>query len=308
MMSASPATHPQLHRPMNAPSDRSPWIIDADARNFEQDVVGRSIDMPVVVDFWAEWCEPCKALGPILEKAAREGNGRFLLAKVDVDRNPELAQVFRVQSIPMVIGLVGGRLVDAFQGAQPPAEVEAFLQRVAPGGPLAANDAAAQAEALVAEEDLDGAVTLLQGHLAETPTDTRARLTLAGFLVDADHRTAEAKLVLAGLSEEEAATDEARALQSRLALVEQAGDVAELRAKVEAAPEDPTARLHHGRALVAHQRYEAGLEELLEVIRLDPDVTGKKAKKTMLETFAVLGVENPIANDFRFKLSLLLFS
>ena len=294
---------------MDEPTAKSPetWIIDVDARNFEKEVVARSMDVPVVVDFWAEWCEPCKALSPILEKAAREGKGRFVLARIDVDANPELAQAFRVQSIPMVVGLSKGRLADAFQGAQPPAEVQAFLDRVAPGGSAVADDAASLAEAQAAEGDVEGAVAALREHLRSSPDDARARIVQAGLLVDLE-RVDDAKRVLARLSEEDAASSEGKAIAGRIDALEQTGDLDELRAALERDPEDAEARTGLGRALVARREYEAGLEELLEAVRLDPTGVGVEAKQAMLDAFDALGLEDAIANDYRFKLSLLLFS
>ena len=282
------------------------WVIDVDARNFEQEVIARSAQVPVVVDFWAEWCEPCKALGAILEKAAREGAGRFLLARVDTDRNPEIAQAFRVQNIPMVVALVEGRPADAFQGAIPENEVHAFLDRIAPGGPPAAGPVAQAAE-LVEAGNVAGAAALLHEHLLTQGGDAEARIALAGLLLDLD-RADEAKEVVAGLSEEAAASDEARAVLSRIALAENAGDVDELRGKAEANPDDIGARTELGQALVARREYEAGLEQLLEAVRLDPSGEGLAAKQAMLGVFEILGLEDPVANDYRFQLSLVLFS
>jgi putative thioredoxin len=294
---------------MNDSAGESPesWVIDVDAQNFEQEVIARSTQMPVIVDFWAEWCEPCKVLGAILEKAAREGAGRFLLARVDAEHNPELAQIFRVQNIPMVVALVDGRLADAFQGATPEAEVLAFLDRVAPGSGASPDSPVSQAETLAAGGDLEGAAALLQEHLTSHLTDAAARIALAGHLLDLE-RADQAKLVVEELSEEEAASPEARTVISRIALAENAGDAEELQARVDSSPEDAGARTDLGRALVVRKEYKAGLEQLLEAVGLDPTGEGVAAKQAMLEVFEILGLEDPTANDYRFKLSLLLFS
>jgi len=290
--------------PAETPSAAS-WIVDVDVQNFEREVVLRSKEVPVVVDFWATWCEPCRVLGPKLEERARKGNGRFVLAKVDVDANPELAQAFRVQGIPAVLALVDGRLVDGFQGALPDAELDRFLDDVAPGGPK--QSVAETARELAQAGDADAAIGLLREHLRGQPGDAEARVALAGILVQAG-KTAEAKLVLAKLSETDAERDDAKALLAQIELEQGAGDVTALRADAEARPDDPAARLALGKALVAKRDYEAGLEEMLAALRLDPTFDDGAARKAMLEVFEILGIEDPVANRFRFQLSLELFS
>src|SRR5690606_5152437 len=118
--------------PREGPMAHSPHIADVTAKTFQSEVVERSRTTPVVIDFWATWCGPCRTLGPLLEKLAIEGKGRFFLAKVDVDQNPELARTFQVQSIPMVLAIAGGRLVDGFTGAQPEKFVREFIDHLAP--------------------------------------------------------------------------------------------------------------------------------------------------------------------------------
>jgi putative thioredoxin len=291
--------------PSSGSSDGS-WIIDVDAQSFERAIILRSRDVPVIVDFWATWCEPCRALGPLLERRAREGRGRFLLAKVDVDRSPELAQAFRVQGIPAVLAVVNGRLVDGFQGALPEPELDEFLERIAPVG--ARFDAAAEARERAAAGDGEGAVTFLREHLRQPSEDHDARIALAELLVDAG-RVGEARRVFEKLPEDARASDAARSVKARIDLAESAGDLEVLRQRAASAPEDAAARAALGAALVAHRQWETGLEELLEAVRLDPDgADGRAAKETMRGVFEALGLEDPLANAYRFRLQLLLFA
>jgi putative thioredoxin len=283
---------------MSEPKD---WILDVDARTFEKEVLERSRELPVVVDFWAAWCGPCKTLGPALERRAREGAGRFVLAKVDVDRNPELAQAFRVQGIPTVLALRAGKLVDGFQGALPDPELDAFLERVAPGG--ASTGVVAEADRMAAEGDVEGAVRHLRAFLREEPDHAAARLRLAALLVGSG-KAREARLVFDKLAAEDAASSEARAVEAQIAFAEGAGDLEELRRAAAERPEDPAARIALGKALVGTRDYAAGLEELLEAVKLDPAHDGGAARKAMLEVFEILGLEDPLANEYRFKLSM----
>lgn len=286
---------------------KSPWIIDVDALSFASAVVERSKSVPVVLDFHAAWCGPCQTLGPALEALAVEGDGRFLLAKVDVDQNPEISQAFRIQSVPTVIAVVDGRPVDGFQGALPDAELRAFLDGVAPAGPAPASDVLARADELEQAGRPERAIELLREHLAGAPDDAAARLRLAALLLDGGDPD-DAEMVLGELSDEQAGGAEARALRTRIAFVKSAGDVQTLRRAVAEDPRNAGARLDLGTALLASQEWAAGLEELLEALRLDPEGVGKTAKLKMVEVFDLLGLEDPVANEYRFKLSLELFA
>ena len=284
----------------------SQWIIEVDAPSFATAVVERSKTVPVVLDFWATWCGPCQSLGPALEKLAREENGRFVLGKVDIDTNQELAQAFRIESVPTVIAIVDGRPVDGFMGDLPETELRAFLDRIAPGGggsELLVMEAKALAEAGETEQ----AARLLRDYLRENEEDGDARITLAGLLVDLGKKE-EAKLVLAKLSEEQAQSAEAKAIRTRIDFLESAGDLEELERAVNERPEDASAHLELGEGLCAAQKYESGLDHLLSSIRLDADFAEGAAKRKMLEVFELLGLEDPVANEYRFKLSLELFS
>ncbi len=282
----------------------SSWIVDADAASFAA-VVERSRSVPVVLDFWATWCGPCKTLGPLLETLVNEDPGRFLLAKVDIDRSPELAQAFRITSVPTVIAVVDGRPVDGFQGALPEADLRAFLDRFAPS--LAGVDPLEEARALEQAGRLDEAIDLLREALDQGTVGAEGRVQLARLHVERGERTA-AEHLLGELSPEEAALPAARALRARLAFLEGAGDLDALRADVASEPGSAAARLRLGQALVALESHAEGLEQLLEAIRLDPGGEGVPARKAMLEVFDVLGLEDPLANEYRFKLSLELFA
>jgi putative thioredoxin len=282
----------------------SSWIVNVSAQNFRAEVIDRSLKTPVVVDFWATWCGPCKELGPALEAAAREGNGRFILAKVDVDKNPELAQAFQIQGIPTVLAVADGRVVDGFSGALPPAELKRFLDKVAPPlGPTAVEEA----RLLVQDGRRAEAIEVLRAHLRSSTDDQEARIELASILVDAG-KLADAEKLWERVDEAARASDAGKALETKLRYAENAGDLEDLRHAVERAPEDITARIQLGKGLAAVQRYDEALALLLDTVELDPAFEGGAARKAMLEIFEMLGPEHPLANDFRFKLSLVLFS
>lgn len=295
--------------PATPPAD-SPqtWVVDADARNFEREIIQRSLQTPVLVDFWATWCGPCKTLGPELEKRAREGRGRFVLAKVDIDRNPELAQVFRVQAVPTVLAIVEGRLVDGFQGALPPEELDAFLERVAPStsGP-SRTDLRVERALLVAEDgDLEQATGLLREILRDEPGHRGARFGLIDVLMRA-RKGSEARILLGELPDDGPDAERKRALLAELDFADSAGDQAELEATLAANPADHATRIRLARARIAAKDHAAGLEQLLTVVREDAGEHRAEAKKTMLEVFNILGLEDKLANEYRFKLSLELF-
>ena len=303
------ANHAPAMQPSTGPSPQEKqWIIDADARTFEREVLGRSLELPVVVDFWATWCGPCKTLGPDLERRAREGKGRFLLAKVDIDKNPELAQAFRVQAVPTVLAIVQGRLVDGFQGALPAAELDDFLARIAPDGPAPsrADLLVERARELAEGGELETAIGHLREVLRDVPDHREARLTLAKLLIE-NKKAREARVVLEKLEGDEQAAERVKALRAALDFAEGAGDLEELEARARANPDDLGARIELAKACIAARDYALGLEQLLEIVRADQGTSRAEAKKTMLEVFDILGLEDKLANEYRFKLSLELF-
>jgi putative thioredoxin len=276
--------------------------IEITAANFEREVLLRSREVPVLVDFWATWCGPCRTLGPILDKLAREQSGRFVLAKVDIDKSPELAEIFRIQSVPTVLLLVDGRPIDGFLGAQPEAAVRKFLEPHLKAAPKAALE---QANALAAEGRREEAVNVLRGHLRAKPDDAPARIALAQLLLDLG-KGEDARLVSEKLTPEDLESDAGKALSARMQLAQSAGDVSKLAAAADAAPEDVDARIAYGKALLAAGQREEGLEQLWQAAQRDLHHDGDAPRKAMIEAFTALGWEDPLTLEYQRRLSMLL--
>jgi len=247
-------------------------VIDVSEADFQSLVIEGSKQTPVVVDFWADWCQPCKTLGPILEKVTNETQGSVRLAKVDVDANPRLAQAFGVQGIPMVIAFKDGKPVSQFTGAVPEAAVRQFIGQLIP--PLV-DEAVLAAEALADAGDLAGAEEALNQLLADQPANLEAGLSLATLLLD------------------RGASQEAIEVLSRLS---QTPDVKRLLA---------AARLLDG-GEVDLADPEAALPRLLELVQEGGDGR-EKARLQMIDLFDVLGAENPLTVEYRRRLANALF-
>jgi putative thioredoxin len=280
----------------------APSVVDVTPESFQREVVERSRTTPVLIDFWATWCGPCKTLSPVLEKLAREMSGKFVLAKIDIDANPELADAFRIQSVPSVILLKEGRIVDGFLGALPEAQLRKFLEQHLGAAAL---DALSQAQKLEHEGKRAEAIETLRTHLARASGDGKARVMLARLLV-AEGTLEEARKVFAKVSGADLESDEAKAIASRLEGAAKAGDVSKLEAAVAAEPKSPAARLALGQALVALNRYDEGLEQLLEAAKLDVRFEDGAPRKALIEVFNVLGQADPRTLEYQRRLSMLL--
>ena len=280
----------------------SEFAFDVSLPDFEAKVIIPAETVPVVVDFWAPWCEPCKVLKPLLEKLAEEYKGRFILAMVNADENPELSQHFGVRSIPSVKVLFQGQLVDEFNGALPESQLREFLNRIAlPEGPEQIN-LREQAAALVAEGKLEEALAALVQASQANPQDQAIQLDAVDVLMQLG-RTDEAKQLLGGDYPNE--PDRANALRARLALKEGAADVAPLEAKLAANPDDHATRLELSKAYAAQSRFREALEAALEVVRRDRFFEEGAGRKALLALFEALAGEqhDDLVREFRRKLS-----
>ncbi len=280
----------------------SSFSFDISLEEFEAKVLLPAETVPVLVDFWAPWCEPCKTLKPLLEKLAEEYAGRFLLAKVNADENPELAQHFGVRSIPSVKVLFQGQLVDEFNGALPENQLRAFIDRIAlPAGPTTASPRE-QAAALVAEGQPEAALAILTEASRQAPNDEAIRLDAAELLLGLGSNDEAQQLLAAEYAQE---TSRAAALRVRLALAAGSADTAPLEAKLAANPDDHATRLELARAYAAQNRFREALEAALEVVRRDRFFDEGAGRKALLQLFEALAGEqyDDLVREYRRKLS-----
>jgi putative thioredoxin len=277
---------------------------------FVADVIEMSRKVPVIVDFWAPWCGPCKQLGPALEKAVREAKGAVRMVKVNVDQNQDLAAQLRVQSVPMVYAFKDGRPVDAFVGAVPESELKQFIQRLTAGAGPSLDDYIAEAKTLLTEGDAQTAASIFQQVLEHDPDSAPAMAGLLRCLMalgDAD----QAEAMLARVPEAMTKHADIAAVRTAIELARHAGDVgeaAELRRKLALNADDHQARFDLAMAYYGGNEPEAAVDELLELFRRDRAWNDDAARKQLVKIFEALGFTHPLAKAGRARLSTLLFS
>jgi putative thioredoxin len=283
------------------------WTIDVSEQDFEQAVVQRSHEVPVVIDFWAPWCGPCRALGPTLEKLADEQQGKFILAKINVDENPMLAQAFQVQSIPAVKAVRNGALAGEFLGAQPEPNVRRFIEQLLPSE---AESLAREAQRLEEAGKAQGAESLYRAALAKEANQPLALLGLARVLVQRGEEN-DAQTLLSRIPNTVPEHAAAQQLLAQLRLKQtgaKAGDEQKYRDLLTADPNDLDARFELSQVLAAVGRFEEALTELLTIVKKDRKFRDDGARKAMLEIFEVIGSRSDLAEQYRSELAKVLFS
>ncbi|HTT80013.1 MAG TPA: thioredoxin [Stellaceae bacterium] len=288
-------------------------VKDVSTADFMAEVVDASFDQPVIVDFWAPWCGPCKQLGPILEKIVRAANGAVRMVKLNIDDNPEIAQQMRIQSIPAVYAFKDGRPVDRFVGALPESQVKQFVQRLGgtAAGPSPVEEALAMAKEAAQSGDHNTAGAIYGQILQREADNPEAIAGLVRVLV-AKGQIDQARQTLARAPADLAKHADIAAARTALELAEQGkkamGSAGKLRARLQQNPDDHAARFDLAAALFGAGEREAAIDELLALYRRDRDWDDQAARRQLLKFFEAMGPTDPLTLSGRRRLSSLLFS
>ena len=286
-------------------SDTHAWVVQTSHAAFQQDVIDRSREVPVVLDFWSERCQPCLLLGPLLERLAEESAGKFVLVKANTDQMPDVAAAFGVSAIPTVFALRDGAVVDQFVGLLPEPQIRAWLEAILPSE---AEGLAGEAQRLAAA-DPESAEAKYREAIELSPNDTSARVGLARLLLAQD-RVEEARHTIDELAAVGALDAEGEAVQAELTVAlegREAGSVEACRAAADASPDDPDVQLGLARSLAASGEYQEAMDVCLRLIPKDRAGIGEQARQLMVRVFHLLGPESELASEYRRKLTMVLY-
>jgi putative thioredoxin len=284
-------------------------MVEIGQTSFEREVIEASRDVPVLVDFWAPWCGPCKTLGPRLERLEHEYDGRFRLVKINSDQNPELSAQFRVRSIPYVVAFVDGEPVDAFVGALPEPQLREFVDRLLPDP---SEIERRKARRLAAAGQLAEAVAALRAAIALDPNATQAQLDLAEIVLERlptpvdEARLAEAERALTAVAPKLRKDARWKALNTRLASLKVAAsgpDERQLLDRIRANPGDLQARLDLAQRHIARREFEAALAQLIEVVERDRTFGDDAGRRTMLSVFELAAQQPALVSGYRKRLA-----
>nr|WP_205524463.1 thioredoxin [Rhodopseudomonas sp. WA056] len=288
-------------------------IKDTTTQSFVRDVIEESKQQPVLIDFWAPWCGPCRQLTPMLEKAVRAASGKVKLVKMNIDEHPSIPGQMGIQSIPAVIAFVDGRPADGFMGAVPESQVAAFIEKLTagmPGGAPSAAELLQEAEAILAEGDVQTAASIYAEVLRSDAANIPAIAGLARCYMQTG-ATEQAKKTLALVAEAGREDAAVKAVQAMIDLAEQAeslGPIAELEQKVAADPLDHQARFDLAVALNAAGRREEATGHLLDIVKRDRKWNDDGARKQLVQFFEAWGPTDDATIEGRKRLSTILFS
>jgi putative thioredoxin len=285
-------------------------IKETDTTGFRADVIEASMQVPVIVDFWAPWCGPYKQLGPMLEKLVRQAGGLVRLVKINIDENQNLAAQLRIQSVPTVYAFHQGQAVDGFVGAQPESQLRAFIDKLTGGAQAPDEEMLNVGQQALDAGDAETAASAFSSAIAEDPGNPKAVAGLIRSLI-ALGDVAGARKQVNQLPPELVAKPDVAAAITAVDLAEQSretGDIAELRERAAANPEDRQARFDLALALFGNGRAEAAIDELLQLVRLDRDWNEQAARNQLVKIFDALGPTNPLTTSSRRRLSSILFS
>jgi putative thioredoxin len=308
----SPGLSPSKPAQPAAPAGGGDDLVrETTTRDFMKDVIEASATVPVLVDFWAEWCGPCKQLAPAIEKVVRAAKGKVKLVKMNIDHHPEVAGQMGIRSIPAVIAFKGGQPVDGFMGALPESQIKTFIDKISAGGaPSPVETLIAEGEAALAAGDLQTASQHFAAVLQAEPDNLAAILGLADVCVSAGEFK-EAEELLASVPAAASADPRVAALKARMALAQQSADlsdVVELEARITRDPNDHQARFDLALVLAAKDHKQEAADQLIEIFRRDRAWNDDGARKQLLTYFEAWGNKDPATLYGRRRLSSALFS